>query len=1282
MITTSNLEKVLEHLGFVKSTDIYSKSYDNKTTINIDFKKEKIIYPAEIKKGDETTCNFSHDENFVVLECVDRLLSKGYKAKHIELEPRWRLGRESKTSGKADIVVKNQKGKTYMIIECKTAGAEFNKEWNNMQKDGGQLFSYFQQDKDAKFLCLYTSDFTGNETIFENKIIVTTDDEEILAQKSAKVEQKGYFGASKVDDLYNVWNEIYERTSYTAGIFENSINAYEAGKTTRTYDKLKEIMQKDEGGKSGEDGKYHEFAKILRKHNISGKENAFDKLVNLFLCKIYDEKFNKHNLEFCYRGAMSDSFESLQDRLMLLYKEAMKEFLGENITYVSDDDIDRQFEDFESKKIKTKMLKEQMHEFLRQLKFYSHSDFSFLEVHNKDLFIKNAAVLKEVVELFQDYKLTSDKTTQILGNLFELFLQKGMKQDEGQFFTPLQICEFIMYSLPLEQMLEQNQKLKVIDYACGAGHFLNTYANVASQICPNHKSDIYGIEKEYRLSKVSKVSSAMYAHDIKFTYADALDKAKFKEKDFNLLIANPPYSVKGFLETLDKDIRKSYKLFTDNLNLETNAIECFFIERANDILKSGAKVAIILPSSILNKDNIYEKTREIILSNFDIVAINELPSGTFGATGTNTIILFLNKKITYDMSQDSQNVLNTLNNIDQELDKNAQYLQDALQDYCALQSYDIDAYTSFLNGVLGESLENSEIFTEYKNAFKKSSEYKNLLKSKSYKDSTDKAKLEKDAFITFTRNIEKDKLLYFSLIHKQKTMIIQAPSENKAIKKFLGYEWSNAKGNEGLHELDDPYTTPLYERNNFENKNKIAYLIRQAFLNNEIEINDELSDFAIYAPLHSCIDFKSATFNKAINLSLATAAAINPFENSKYPLEKLEACGEFYMGGTPSRKNFDYWQNGTIKWLTIGDYKNFDLITQTQELITQSGLENSSTKIIKKGAVVVSIYATLGRVGILGNDMATNQAIVAIVTNDKCLNKFIMYIIDFGRNALISKAKTTTQQNISLDTLKNFKIPLPPLDIQKQIVAECESVENENSRILNEIEKQKEQINAILAKSGILNKEFQDSKELLNIPTPQDYNLSEWESVKLRKVIDINKISKNPTNEPNKEFIYIDIDAVENGTGKFSTNKIILGKDAPSRARRYAVKNSTLISTVRPNLKAFAFIDEEIDSAVYSTGFAILNSKNPSVLNDKIIFYVFMYSDKLMEQIKAAMPKGQYPSINKSDIENLKIPLPPLDAQEKIVQAIEKCENKIKELESQTSDLNTKIKEVLHKHLF
>nr|WP_321317249.1 restriction endonuclease subunit S [uncultured Campylobacter sp.] len=1240
MITKDNLKEVLSSLGFSKSGDIFSKNYADCGSISVDFKTEKIIYPKEIKKGDETTSNFSGPENFVVLECVNRLLEKGYRAKHIELEPRWRLGRESKKSGKADIIVKNHKDKTYIMIECKTFGNEYKKEWNNMNNYGGQLFSYFQQDKDAKFLCLYTSDFSNNQIIFDNKIISTTDDDEVLARKSAKIEQKGYQGASKVEDLYNVWNEIYERTSYTSGIFENNINAYEAGKTTRTYDKLKEITQKDEGGKSGEDGKYHEFAKILRKHNISGKENAFDKLVNLFLCKIYDEKFNPNNLEFCWRGAMSDSFESLQDRLMLLYKEAMKEFLGETITYVSNDDIDRQFEDFESKKIKTKMLKEQMHEYLRQLKFYSHSDFSFLEVHNKDLFVKNAAVLKEVVELFEDYKLTSDKTTQILGNLFELFLQKGMKQDEGQFFTPLQICEFIMYSLPIREMLEQNPKLKVIDYACGAGHFLNTYANVATQINPNHKSDIYGIEKEYRLNKVSKVSSAMYAHDIKFTYADALDKGKFKEKDFNLLVANPPYSVKGFLETLDKDIRKSYKLYTDNLNLETNTIECFFVERANDILKSGAKAAIILPSSILNKDGIYEKTREIILSNFDIVAINELPSGTFGATGTNTIILFLNKKITYDMSQDSQNVLNALNNIDQELDKNAQYLQDALKDYCALQSYDIDAYTSFLNGILNESLENTEIFTEYKIAFEKSSEYKNLLKSKAYKDSSNKSQLEKEAFIIFARNIEKNKLLYFSLIHKQKTMIIQAPSDNKAIKKFLGYEWSNAKGAEGLHELGEPYTTPLYERENIENKNKIAYLIRQAFLNGEIEIGPELSDFAIYAPLHSCIDFKSANFNKAINLSLATATAINPFENSKYQLVKIERAiieqGKSKIQVSAVKDN----ENGVYPFYTSGEgiFKANDYLIDGENIFLNTG-----------GKAGVSFYS---------GKASYSTDTYAISSQQDFLAKFLFYIL-LDLTTFINKYyfKGSGLKHLQKKDFKNIKIPLPPLDIQKQIVAECESVENENSRILNEIAEQKEQIKEIAININ--------NDNITTLGKLCEFRRGPFGG-SLKKEIFVSDGYK----------IYEQQHAINNN---FEIGEYYITEQKFNEMKNFELLPNDMIVSCSGTIGKIAIMPKTAKKGIINQALLRLRLINDDI---KLKFLYFYLSNNPNLFVEKSHGSGLQ-NVAKVDIlKEIKIPLPPLDAQEKIVQAITSIEQKISSLQTELNSLNGKQKEILEKYLF
>ncbi|WP_185847598.1 restriction endonuclease subunit S [Campylobacter fetus] len=166
---------------------------------------------------------------------------------------------------------------------------------------------------------------------------------------------------------------------------------------------------------------------------------------------------------------------------------------------------------------------------------------------------------------------------------------------------------------------------------------------------------------------------------------------------------------------------------------------------------------------------------------------------------------------------------------------------------------------------------------------------------------------------------------------------------------------------------------------------------------------------------------------------------------------KLGYVGEFFMGGTPSRKNLNYWQGGNIKWLTIGDYENFSIITDTKEKITDLGLQNSSAKLIKKGVVVVSIYATIGRVGILGDDMATNQAIVSICVNNNFINKFVMYMIGFCNSQLINMAKTTTQQNINLEILKSIFIPLPPLEAQEKIVKAIEFCEDKILNLNNEL---------------------------------------------------------------------------------------------------------------------------------------------------------------------------------------------------------------------------------------
>lgn len=1092
MITKDNLKQVLENLGFKNKNENYVKTINNYTLL-IDYKNQSINYPKEIKIHDKTTSNFSHPENFVVFECVHRLLEKGYKAEHLELEPKWNLGRDKK-GGKADILVKDNENNPYLIIECKTTdskNSEFIKEWNRMQEDGGQLFSYFQQEKGVKYLCLYTSDFS-DKLEYKNYIIQAYDNEEYLKEKEL---QNSYKKSNNNIELFKTWKESYELQYFKQGIFEANVNAYKILEITPTFDNLKELK---------EEGKYHEFAKILRKHNISGKENAFDKLVNIFLCKIYDETFNKNNLKFGYFGVMADTYANMQDRLMWLYKEAMKEFLGEKITFVSNEDIEKDF-----KQLKIKTLKEVMQNYIKELKFYSNNDFAFLEVHNKELFLKNALVLKEIVELFANYKLTQNSTNQFLGNLFELFLQKGMKQDEGQFFTPIQICEFIMYSLPLQEMLSKSSKaLKVIDYACGAGHFLNTYANelkryLTEDELKEHYKNIYGIEKEYRLSKVSKVSSAMYGqNEINILYADALasfelantnnlegEKAKpqIESNSFDLLIANPPYSVKGFLETLSDKSKNTYKLFNDDINIETNnSIECFFCERANQILNDNAKAAIILPSSILNKDSIYKNTREILFQNFDFIAIVELGNQTFGATGTNTIILFLRKKETFKQENHliSQDYSLIKERIEAEnLKDNENFYQNYLSAYCDFRKFDKELYSNFLNGNLDSKLAELEAFKDYRNAFRQTSDYKKLKESKIYKENKDKQDLEDKAFLAYTQAIEKDKLLYFCLSLNQEVLIIKSPSDIKEQKKFLGYEWSNRKGDEGLKELHEPYLSPLFERGNPQNETKLNTLICKAFLKTLSDIPKDLQGYASKARLIDMMDFEKVEFNKAISLNPSNSTQSemsNPFINSKFELVRLKDFvldiqtakrpsggvgkyenGALSLGGEHIDNKSGYIKLDNPKYVPIEFYESFAL--QDKGIVKQFDI-----LICKDGALTGKI--AMVRNEFIRKSAMINEHIFLLRCDNIAKQKYLFYILHSysGQQALKSKITGSAQGGINKTNLESILIPNADFEIQKQIVAECEKVEEQYNTIRMSVEEYQNLIKAILQKCGII----------------------------------------------------------------------------------------------------------------------------------------------------------------------------------------------------------------------
>ncbi|EJM3195583.1 restriction endonuclease subunit S, partial [Campylobacter coli] len=923
--------------------------------------------------------------------------------------------------------------------------------------------------------------------------------------------------------------------------------------------------------------------------------------------------------------------------------------------------------------------------YIKELKFYSNNDFAFLEVHNKELFLKNALVLKEIVELFANYKLTQNSTNQFLGNLFELFLQKGMKQDEGQFFTPIQICEFIMYSLPLQEMLSKSSKaLRVIDYACGAGHFLNTYANelkryLTEDELKEHYKNIYGIEKEYRLSKVSKVSSAMYGqNEINILYADALasfelantnnlegEKAKpqIESNSFDLLIANPPYSVKGFLETLSDKSKNTYKLFNDDINIETNnSIECFFCERANQILNDNAKAAIILPSSILNKDSIYKNTREILFQNFDFIAIVELGNQTFGATGTNTIILFLRKKETFKQENHliSQDYSLIKERIEAENLKDSEnFYQNYLSAYCDFRKFDKELYSNFLNGNLDSKLAELEAFKDYRNAFRQTSDYKKLKESKIYKESKDKQDLEDKAFLAYTQAIEKDKLLYFCLSLNQEVLIIKSPSDIKEQKKFLGYEWSNRKGDEGLKELHEPYLSPLFERGNPQNETKLNTLICKAFLKTLSDIPKDLQGYASKARLVDMIDFEKVEFNKAISLNPSNSTQSemsNPFANSKYELVRLVEIENIKI---------QKGQNITQKLAKIGNIKVVAGGKDYAYFHNDFNRNENTITISASGANAG--YVNFWKEKIFASDCTTIN-----LPNLKVI-QFIYYVLKCNQKYIMSLARGAAQPHVYPKDIENIKIPLPPLEIQKQIVAECEKVEEQYNTIRMSVEEYQNLIKAILQKCGIID----------------DGGGYELNSIldKINNLCKINLDSEflSSFNKTIKEY------ALSNPIFKLSIGKRVLNNEL--------LENGQIPVYSANVLEVFGFVNKEIlqdydnDSVLWGidgdwmVGFIPKNKKfyptdhcgvlrvDDTKINAKYISFILNEAGK-----KQGFSRKLRASIDR--IKALRVKLPSLEFQDQIADITDKIEKKINEYKIELDRLEKEKEKILQKYLF
>jgi type I restriction enzyme M protein len=979
---------------------------------------------------------------------------------------------------------------------------------------------------------------------------------------------------------------------------------------------------------------------ILRHNVVSDKPNAFNKLLNLFVCKTIDED-KGGNSEMAFQWFDNDTDVDLQMRLNDLYSQGMYRFLDITVTDYQESVIDEALAGFNDE-----AGKKQIKEMLIKMRLQKNPEFAFCEICEEKTFNRNAKIVREIVELLQVYKFRYNQKHAFLGDFFELLLNTSMKQEVGQFFTPNPITKFIISSLPIEEFI--NDKIvgnemevlpKTIDFACGSGHFLTEYMeqvqniidglnvananrNVKNQI-NSWKNDVkfawarnyvYGIDLDYRLVKTAKVSAFFNGDgEASIVWANGLGNFKktgeylgalkytseIDNKDngkFDILISNPPYSVEAFKSAL-KDGADTFELY-NSLTNNSKEIECLFIERTKQLLKAGGKAGIILPSSILSNGGIHSKAREILFKYFKFKAIAEMGNNTFMKTGTNTVILFLERRANGDWQRINNNIDTFFKDY---RDVTVDGIENAFSKY-AMEVYGVDFadYKSFLCGTINEEVKQSDLVRDYSN-------YDN-----------------KDIIAK-----EKEKLLYFLLTYPQKIALIKS-GEKQTEKNFLGYEFSERRGHEGIKFY--PNGTKLYDDNDKLNPKKANSYIYNTFLGKiDLDIDGELAGHLSYARMSGFIDYNTNSWDKKVNLRKKTE--LNVF--NRYGNTTLASVANIIRGVTYNKMQQLTTPTNNIV-LTADNITlsgNFEI--NKQVFINESVRFDDSKKLLKNDCFMCFSSGSkehIGKVAFIENDtnyFAGGFMGIVRANPDEVIPKYLFFILNSNviRNYVRQISSGSNINNLS-STLLDLKIPLPPIDIQKKIVAEIETVEKEERETQAGIEKKQNSI-----------------KATINIKT------------------DIKAFSSVAT--------------LEYGSGlpqdkRQKGDYIVAGANGQiGEHNEYLVKAPCIIVGRKGSVGKVNYFDKNcypIDTTYYV-------KHNDNVIT-KYLYYILKEAN--LESLQEGIGS---PNLNRNKVYDVKIPLPPLSKQKEIVSEIEKREKAITEEHEKLKQLEQSKKEILKRNL-
>lgn len=356
----------------------------------------------------------------------------------------------------------------------------------------------------------------------------------------------------------------------------------------------------------------------------------------------------------------------------------------------------------------------------------------------------------------------------------------------------------------------------------------------------------------------------------------------------------------------------------------------------------------------------------------------------------------------------------------------------------------------------------------------------------------------------------------------------------------------------------------------------------------------------------------------------------------KEPLGKI--C-KTTSGGTPSRKNQSYYQNGTIPWVKSGELEN-NIITTSEEFITEEGLLNSSAKIFPAGTLLIALYgATIGKLAFLGIDAATNQAVCGIFQNEKVSLKYLYYYLLFQRPNLIKQGIGGAQPNISQAILKKLEVLYPDsITEQQRIVARIEELFSELDKAVGTLKTTKEQLEVY--RQAVLKKAFESK------PNASKAKLSSIGEICLGR----QRSPKNISNEYPTKYIRA-ANITENG---LKLDDILEMEFTPSERKKYYLKSGDIVvSEASGSAKQVgkpAIWKNEISKCCFQN--TVIRLRLTADYSDYVFWYLkYLYLSGKIAKLVGGVGINHLGAKKFSDIE---IPIIDLTAQLNVVQTIEK----------------------------